>query len=373
MVMWKRRGYTQQLSNQPFITKRAQFVSVGNVSPKLLLLSSQSISINRSQPISFWLGNYVEGLFVSEEFRIAITGQAAFGKSVLEKLLGNGESVVGIFCPPDVEGRPVDPIKSLALENGIDVFQFKRMRAPEAIEAFETLNVDLGVMAFVTDIVPQEILNAPAHGTIQYHPSLLPKHRGPSSINWPIIQGETKTGISIFWPDDGLDTGPILMQKEVDIGPDDTLGSIYFGGLFVMGVDAMAESDQLVKDGSAPRILQDESEHTYEGWCKAEDAKIDWGRHVDEVYNLVRGADPSPGANTTLDGLSIQFYDASKNQVTHEQAPGTILAISDNRIEIAADGGSISICRLKPEAATKMTASDWASENSIEAGRRFGV
>lgn len=310
---------------------------------------------------------------MSEDFRIVITGQAAFGEAALKKLLDNGENIVGAFCPPDKEGRPADPIKTHAMENGIEVFQFKRMRSPEAIEAFAALNTDLGVMAFVTDIVPQDILEAPTHGTIQYHPSLLPKHRGPSSINWPIIQGETETGLTIFWPDDGLDTGPVLIQKLITIGPDDTLGTLYFDNLFSMGVDALAESVQLVKEGKAPRIEQDESEMTYEGWCRAEDAKIDWGKPINEIYNLVRGADPSPGSNTTVNGKSIQFYDAAKTLGEHEHVTGTIIEISGDGILIAADGGTLTVGRVRPSGEGKLSAEKWATENNIETGDRFGA
>lgn len=307
---------------------------------------------------------------MSDEFRIAIIGQAAFGEAVLNKLLGQGETIVGVFCPPDKDGRPVDPIKTAAENADVPVCQFKRMRDPEAIEAFKQLNADLCVMAFVTDIVPMDILEAPKQGTIQYHPSLLPKHRGPSSINWPIIQGETKTGLSIFWPDDGLDTGPVLVQKEVEIGPDDTLGTIYFDNLFPMGVDAMAESVALVKAGNAPRIEQDHSQMTYEGWCKANDAMIDWGANVDDVHNLIRGADPSPGAGTTLSGEKIQVYNSSKRIGDHNDVPGTIIAASEVGIDVAADGGIITIGRVKPAGAKKMTAGEWASNGAI--GKRFG-
>ena len=125
------------------------------------------------------------------------------------------------------------------------------------LEQMRSLNADLCVMAYVTLLVPEPVLNAPRLGSIQYHPSLLPLHKGPSSINWPIIFGETKTGLSIFWPDEGLDTGPILLQKEVEIAPDDTLGSLYFNHLFPMGVAAMVEGVDLVRDGKAPRIEQD--------------------------------------------------------------------------------------------------------------------
>ena len=157
--------------------------------------------------------------------KIAIIGQAAFGKDVLAKLIGNGQLVSAVICPPD-DGKSYDPIKQTAIENQIDVFQYNRMRDTSAINQFISLDIDLCVMAFVTDIVPMEILSAPTLGTIQYHPSLLPKHRGPSSMNWPIIKGEKKTGLTIFWPDEGLDTGPVLLQKEVDIAAEDTLGSL---------------------------------------------------------------------------------------------------------------------------------------------------
>ena len=190
---------------------------------------------------------------MAEDMRIALIGQAAFGESVLNALVKRGENIVAAFCPPDQEGWPVDPLKAAAQNHGVPVYQFRRMRNQDAIDAFKALKTDLCVMAFVTDIIPGAILEAPAKGTIQYHPSLLPRHRGPSSINWPIIQGETKTGLTIFWPDRGLDTGPILLQKEVEIGPDDTLGSVYFGRLLPVGVEAIVEATEMVRTGTASK------------------------------------------------------------------------------------------------------------------------
>ena len=157
--------------------------------------------------------------------RIIVHGQQAFGKSVLEALLDRGEDVIGVYCEPDREGRPPDPIKQCAMMRGLPVFQPRSCRKPETAGQMASLRPDLCVMAYVTLFVPEEVLNVPVHGSIQYHPSLLPRHRGGSSINWPVIWGETRTGLSIFWPDAGLDEGPILMQKEVEITDDDTLGS----------------------------------------------------------------------------------------------------------------------------------------------------
>ena len=159
--------------------------------------------------------------------RIVVHGQQAFGKAVIEALLERGEDVIGAYVAPDREGRPPDPLKEFALERGLPVHQPASYKTPEVWEAFSALSPDLCIMAFVTLIVPEEFLNIPTCGSIQYHPSLLPRHRGPSSINWPIIQGAAKTGLSIFWPDKRPDTGPVLLQKEVAIGPDDTLGTIY--------------------------------------------------------------------------------------------------------------------------------------------------
>ena len=304
-----------------------------------------------------------------EPFRIAVIGQAAFGESVLNALVENGESIAGVFCRPDQSPDTVDPIKTAAINHGIPTFQFKRMRSPEAIEAFQNLQVDLGVMAFVTDIVPVEILEAPTRGTIQYHPSLLPKHRGPSSINWPIIQGENRTGLSIFWPDHDLDTGPILIQKEVSIEPDDTLGSVYFNKLFPLGVDAMVEAVRLVREGKAPRIEQDHSQATYEGWCKTKDTVIDWSMSLSTVYNLIRGADPSPGAHSTFSGKPVFLYAASRSEGAGE--PGTVLSIGEDGVEIAVSDGAVVVGRVRADG-KKVAAHDWAEAVSLQLGDRLG-
>ena len=165
-------------------------------------------------------------------------------------------------------------------------------------------------MAFVTLFVPEEFLNIPTHGSIQYHPSLLPAYRGASAINWPIIKGEKETGLSIFWPDNGLDTGDVLIQKKTPISATDTLGTVYFDRLFPMGVEAMLEGVDLVKAGKAPRIKQDESKATYEGRCGPGNAKIDWGKPWEQIDRLIRGCNPAPGAWTTLDGKTLKIFDA---------------------------------------------------------------
>ncbi|MBC8024013.1 MAG: methionyl-tRNA formyltransferase, partial [Burkholderiales bacterium] len=139
--------------------------------------------------------------------KIAIIGQQDFGKAVLEAFLARGDTVAGVFIAPEKEGAKADPMKVVAQEKGLKVFQFPSLKSPEATQAMKDLDADIGIMAFVLQFAPQEFVNIPKHGTIQYHPSLLPKYRGPSSINWPISRGERKTGLTIFRPTDGLDEG----------------------------------------------------------------------------------------------------------------------------------------------------------------------
>src|SRR5437764_6155527 len=205
--------------------------------------------------------------------RIVVHGQQAFGKAVLEALRKRGEDVVAVYAAPEKQGAKADPLKESAQAAKLPVYQPPSYRKPEVWEEFKALKPDLQVMAFVTLFVPEEFLNIPAKGSIQYHPSLLPKYRGPSAINWPIIQGETETGLSIFWPDNGLDTGDVLLQKRTPIGPDDSLGTVYFDRLFPMGVEARLEAVDLVRSGNAPRIKQHASQATYDHRCTVDSVR----------------------------------------------------------------------------------------------------
>lgn len=301
--------------------------------------------------------------------RIVVHGQQAFGRAVLERLLETGEDVVAVFASPDKEGRPRDPLAELALAKGLPLHQPASWKSPEAKALMARYQPDLCMMAYVTLFVPQDVIDLPLKGTFQYHPSLLPRHRGPSSINWPIIMGDRKTGLTIFWPNEGLDEGPILLQKEVAIGPDDTLGSLYFNQLFPMGVDAMMEALALVRAGKAPALPQDESQATYESWCGKKEAKIDWSKAASEVYNLIRGCDPQPGAWTTHKGGGVQIYDSGRSE--GDGAPGEIIEISAAGVRVAARGGAITIKRLRA-GGQKIAAAEWAAEAGLRTGDRLG-
>jgi methionyl-tRNA formyltransferase len=228
-------------------------------------------------------------------------------------------------------------------------------------------------MAYVTLFVPEDMLNLPTHGTIQYHPSLLPRHRGPSAINWAIISGATNTGLTIFWPDNGLDTGPILLQKEVEIQDTDTVGSLYFDKLYPMGVAALLEAVDMVRTGTAPRIPQDEAQATYEGWCKQEDVEIDWGKPLQEVWSLIRGSDPQPGAWTTCAGQVVQVYDAKKRVGDTAGKPGEVTAVSADGFTIAAQGGSIEVHRVRPAGGNKITAAEFIRAAGLQKGAQLSA
>ena len=309
--------------------------------------------------------------------RIAIVGQQDFGKAVLEAFLARGDQVAGVFCAPEKPGARADALKSAAQEKGVPVFQFAALKSGEAAAKMRELKADIGIMAFVLQFAPQDFVRIPRHGTIQYHPSLLPKYRGPSSINWPIIRGDTKTGLTIFRPTDGLDEGPVILQNETAIGPDDTLGTVYFDRLFPMGVSAMLEAADLVVAGKHREAVQDESQATYEGWCRKAEARLNWANHVDFIYNTIRGCNPAPGAWTTLGGQELQIYDARKHPVRTFGAVkgkiGEVVEVTDKSFQVSAQGGRIEVLRAKLGDGKKVTAAELVGAGQIKAGATLGT
>ena len=309
--------------------------------------------------------------------KVAIVGQQDFGKAVLEAFLARKDQVAGVFCAPEKPGARPDALKVAAQEKGVQVFQFQSLKSPEATAKMKELSVDIGVMAFVLQFAPQEFVKIPKHGTIQYHPSLLPLYRGPSSINWPIIRGDKKTGLTIFRPTDGLDEGPVVLQKETEIGPDDTLGTVYFDRLFPMGVKAMLEAADLVVAGKHKETVQDESRATYEGWCRKGEARISWSNHVDFIYNTIRGCNPAPGAWTTLDGKELQIFDARKHSVRTFGAVkgkiGEVVEVTDKSFQVTAQGGRIEVLRAKLGDAKKVASAELLSAGQIKPGSILGA
>ncbi len=301
--------------------------------------------------------------------RIVVHGQEAFGKAVLEKLLERGENIVAVCCAPDKTGRPEDPMKVFAREKGLPVHQPASWKTPEALTLMQSFNADVCMMAYVLLFVPQPVLDAPRLGTFQYHPSLLPAHRGPSSINWPIAMGKTRTGLSIFWPDEGLDEGPILLQKTCEIGADESLGDVYFKKLFPMGVDAMIESLELVKAGVILKHKQNLAAGSYESWFKKDVAQLDWKKSAADLYNTIRAANPAPGAWGTLKGVKLDIYDSARADGSGK--PGEVVDLGPEGMKVAAGAGAILVKRVRAPGGQKIAAQEWAASAGVAKGDIF--
>src|SRR5262249_40814853 len=288
--------------------------------------------------------------------RVVIVGQQAFGKSVLEAFLERGDTIVGVFAAPEKPGARPDPLVAAAEEKKLPIYRFPKYSDPEAQETLKGLNADIGVMAYVLLFAPPEFCAIPKHGMIQFHPSLLPLHRGPASIPWAIIRGRSETGLTIFRPTPGLDEGPVILQKRVAIGPNDTAASVYFDKIFPLGVEALLQAADLVTAGRATEWTQDEGQATYEAWVREAEARINWANHVDFVYDLIRGCNPAPGAWTTMksDTGEPQLYlvDAKKIMAptfgaVRGKKLGEVVSAGSDGIRIRAQGGFIECSRLR--------------------------
>jgi methionyl-tRNA formyltransferase len=296
--------------------------------------------------------------------RIAIFGQAPFGKDVTTRLAEAGHEIIAVHVPPD-SGRP-DPLAAEAGERGWPLYRHRSYRRkgvarPERVDEYLSHGAELNVMPFTTVILPPEIVDAPRLGSVCFHPSLLPAYRGGNALAWQIIMGAEETGVSVFQPDDGVDTGPILVQKGgVPILPTDTTASLYFDRLYPLGVDAMVEAVNAVADGSAKPTPQIQKGASFQGLVDDTVARIDWSKPGPEIDRLIRGCDPSPGALAKLDGQPVRLFGEELALEDHGAAPGTVLGLgADGRLRIAASGGHVlQIAKLRIADGKKVTAAE---------------
>jgi methionyl-tRNA formyltransferase len=297
--------------------------------------------------------------------RIVIVGQQAFGKAALDAFIARGDEVAGVFAAPDRPGARPDPLVVAAEERKLPVYRFPRYSADEAKSALAELKADIGVMAYVLLFAPPEFCAIPKHGMIQFHPSLLPLHRGPSSIPWAIIRGRSETGLSIFRPTPGLDEGPVVLQKRIPIGPDDTAGSLYFDKIFPLGIQALVEAADLVVSGRATETTQDEDQATYEGWVREAESRITWAHHVDFVYDLIRGCNPAPGAWTMYGDKKLYLFDAKKITAptfgaVRGKKIGEVVSAGPAGLRILAQGGYVEVSRVRLDDGPKIASTEAA-------------
>ncbi|MBV8916283.1 MAG: hypothetical protein JOZ05_25010 [Acetobacteraceae bacterium] len=303
--------------------------------------------------------------------RLAIIGQRAFGKATFEAFRARGDTVAAVFCAPDA-GRP-DPLRLAAEAAGVPCFQFPKLTDKRGVDALLAAQVDLGVMAYVTQFVSEEFCAVPRFGTIQFHPSLLPLHRGASALNWAIILGRSETGFSIFRPTAGLDEGPVILRRAVPIEPEDTLGSLYFGKVFPMGVAGLVEAADLIIEGEAAAVAQHEPAAGYEGIIGPAESRINWATHIDITFNLIRGCDPAPGAWTTHDGARLFLFDGQKRAArtfgdVKGKKIGQVVALGGGGVTVLGQGGFITVRRIRREGGPKLA----ADQAGLEIGTVLG-
>jgi len=303
--------------------------------------------------------------------RIAIFGQAPFGRDVLAGLLDAGHEVVAAYAPPEA-GRP-DPMAAEAERRGVRLLRhpgFRRQGAaiPERVDEYRALGADLNVLAYVTVILPVEIVDAAPKRSLCFHPSLLPRYRGGSAIPWQIILGETETGVTVFQPDAGVDTGPIVVQTGgVRIGEADTAASLYYDRLYSLGVEAMLDAVAAVDAGTAQLVPQDEALASHQPLLDDAVARIDWRRPVAELDRLLRGCDPSPGAHARHRGRVVRLFDARRLERATSEPPGSVIAAEDGALVLAAAGGALRVGRVRVDDGKKLP----AAEAGIAAGERL--
>jgi methionyl-tRNA formyltransferase len=304
--------------------------------------------------------------------RIALFGQAAFGRDVLLRLVEKGHEIAAVYAPPDA-GRP-DPLADEARSRRLVCLRHRLFRRGgaaigELVTEYRALRPDLNVLAYVTAILPAEIVEFPPKGSLCFHPSLLPRFRGGAALAWQIMLGERESGVTVFRPDAGVDTGPIVVQKgPVPIAPTDSAANLYFERLYALGVEAMVEAVELVATGRVRFAAQDDARSSFQGLVRDADARIDWSRRAAEIDRQIRGCDPQPGALALLGSERLRLFDARLERGRARAAPGTVLEVSGGRLVLAARGGRISVGRLRRGDGPKQS----ADLLGIRVGERLG-
>ncbi|XP_051976903.1 mitochondrial 10-formyltetrahydrofolate dehydrogenase-like [Xyrauchen texanus] len=315
----------------------------------------------------------VSSTYYQNKLKLALIGQSLFGQEVYTNLRKQGHKVVGVFTVPDKDGK-ADPLAVVAEKDGTPVFKFPRWRVkgqpiPEVVEAYKAVGAELNVMPFCSQFIPMNVIDFPKYGSIIYHPSILPKHRGASAINWTLIKGDKKAGFSIFWADDGLDTGPILLQRECPVEPNDTVDTLYNSFLFPEGIKAMVEAVHLIAEGKAPKIPQPEEGASYEGIQKKSNAKVNMAQPAEVIHNWIRGHDKVPGAWIVIDGKPVTLYSSSMlagsvptgQPVEVEGASQPGLITKSGLILFGSDGKALQVKNLQFEDGKMIPASKYFS------------
>jgi len=295
--------------------------------------------------------------------RIALFGQAPFGRDTLVRLLDAGHDVVGVYTPPT--GARPDPLAAEAEQRGLALFRHARFRRkgaaiPELVEEHRKLGAELNVLAFVTVILPPEIVDGPRHASLCFHPSLLPRYRGGNALAWQIMMGATEAGVTVFRPDAGVDTGPIVVQKGgVPIAPTDTAASLYFDKLYPLGLAAIAEAVAAIDAGTAVLRAQSEADASHQGLVDDATARLDFAKSAAELDRWIRGCDPQPGAWARRGAEVVRCFDGSLAAGGSSARDGEVVRVEEGGAAfVAARSGVVRIGRVRVGDGAKQPAAD---------------
>lgn len=310
--------------------------------------------------------------------RIVFMGTPDFAVPSLEMLVKEGYEVVAAVTQPDKpKGRgnkmAAPPVKEIALKHQIKVLQPEKIKTPEFIDQIKALKPDLLITAAYGKILTKELLEVPVYGCINVHGSLLPAYRGAAPINWAVIKGEKKTGITTMYTDVGIDTGDMLLKKELEIGPDMTVGELH-DKMAVLGAEVLMESLTALKNGTLQRIPQEDSQSSYAPMMNKELGHIDWNKSAGEIHNLVRGTDPWPGAYTFLLGNRMRVWKTSlvPGKSDAEDDNGKILKVDDEGILVKCPDGNLLIKEVQFDSSKRMSVGDYIRGHEINAGETLG-
>lgn len=307
--------------------------------------------------------------------RLAFMGTPQFAVPSLEALLDEGYEVAGAFTQPD---RPVGrghrlaacPVKEAALARGVQVYQFERLRSQEGLDCLRALAPDLVVTAAFGQILSQALLDVPRLGTINVHASLLPAYRGAAPINWCIINGETRTGVTTMLTDAGVDTGAMLLSRATQIGAGETAGELA-QRLSHIGAQLLIETLRGYIAGQIKPVAQDESKASRQPMLTKEMGKIDWTMSAEKIANRVRGLDPWPCAYTGYAGGTLKVYRA--RAAAGEGAPGAVLRASAREgLLVACGEGALEILEMQAPGGKRMSARAYLAGKRIEEGTKLG-
>lgn len=306
--------------------------------------------------------------------RIVFMGTPDFSVPCLQRLIADGEEIVGVFTQPDKpKGRGYEltppPVKVEALKHNIPVFQPKSMRDGEALKILETLQPDLNVVVAYGKILPPEILYFPKYNSINIHASILPKYRGAAPIQWVILNGEEKTGVTSMQMDDGIDTGDMLLKAELPIPPNMTGGELH-DALSELGAQVLSDTLKALKNGDLHPTKQI-GESNYAPMLNKALCPIDFSRTAQDVHNHVRGLSPFPTATAVLHGKRMKIHTTRLTENISTAPAGTIVSATDGIEVVCGDGKTVLVTELQPEGKKRMTAKAFLVGHKLQAGESF--